>query len=189
MIDQTARAETRWQRRRVLRGCKLASLVALALAGCDIGPAKLPDMALYADGLDSPRSVTPQPGVSFDPDNSADGRGSVRIDATGERTVIELADVSIAAPKLPRLSYRAKLRGQNVTGRAYLEMWVTVRDKGVFFSRALHSQLSGSSDWSTHEAPFFLEADQEPTRAKLNVVIEGAGTVWVDAVTLRAGKN
>jgi len=167
----------------------LAALAGAQLAACEVGPDSLPDMALYADGLDSARSVAPQPGLAFDPDNSLDGRGSFRIDASGERTVIELADVPIDAPKLPRLSYRAKLRAENVSGRAYLEMWVTVKDKGQFFSRALHSQLSGTSDWSTHEAPFFLEADQVPTRAKLNVVIEGSGTVWVDAVTLRAGKN
>jgi hypothetical protein len=163
-------------------------LAGLALAACDIG-GTLPDMALYADGIDSAGSVAPQPGATFDPGTSTDGRGSLRIDATGTRTAIQLADVAIDAPKLPRLSYRAKLRGENVSGRAYLEMWVTVRDKGEFFSRALHSQLSGTSDWSTHEAPFFLEADQVPTRAKLNVVVEGSGTVWVDAVTLSGGKN
>ena len=166
--------------------CALASA---ALAACDLGSGKLPDMALYADALDSPRSVAPQPGLQFDPDHSSDGRGCFRIDGNGGRTVVELADVAIEAPKLPRLSYRAKLRSEDVAGRAYLEMWVTVRDRGEFFSRALHSQLSGTSDWSTHEAPFFLEPDQVPTRARLNVVIEGSGSVWVDAITLRAGKS
>jgi hypothetical protein len=166
-----------------------ALLASAALGACDVGPGKLPDLALYADGLDSPRAVTPQAGLRFDPEISADGRGSFRIDASGERTVIQLADVAIDAPKLPRLSYRARLRAEGLEGRAYLEMWVKVRDKGEFFSRALHSQISGTSDWSTHEAPFFLEADQVPTRAKLNVVIEGAGTVWVDDVTLRAGRR
>jgi hypothetical protein len=161
----------------------------VGFAACDVGPGKLPDMALYADGLDSERSLAPQPGLAFDPDNSTDGRGSFRIDANGERTVIQLADVPIEAPKLPRLAARAKLRGEDIAGRAYLEMWVTVKDHGEFFSRALHSQLSGTSDWSTHEAPFFLEEDQVPTRVKLNVVVEGSGTVWVDAITLRAGKN
>lgn len=68
-------------------------------------------------------------------------------------------------------------------------MWVTVKNHGEFFSRALHSQISGTSDWSTHEAPFFLEADQEPTRAKLNVVVEGTGTVWVDGIRLSAGRD
>jgi hypothetical protein len=113
----------------------------------------------------------------------------LRIDANGGRSVIQLADVAIDAPELPRLSYRAKLRSQDIRGNAYLEMWVTVRGKGEFFSRALHSQISGTSEWSTHEAPFFLEPGQVPTRAKLNVVIEGAGTLWVDGVTLRAGKS
>jgi hypothetical protein len=175
-------------KKRSVSALVLAALAA-TMGACEVGPDRLPDMALYADGLDSPRSVAQQPGLEFDPDNSSDGHGSFRIDASGERTVVELADVPIDAPKLPRLSYRAKLRGEDVAGRAYLEMWVTVKDKGQFFSRALHSQISGTSDWSTHEAPFFLEADQVPTRAKLNVVIEGSGTVWVDAVTLRAGKN
>lgn len=164
-------------------------LALLALGACDVGPSRLPDMALYADGLDSARSVAPQPGVSFDPDQSVDGRGSLRIDASGERTVVQIADVAIDAPELPRLAYRAKLRAENVTGRAYLEMWVTVAGMGEFFSRALHSQLSGTSEWSTHEAPFFLEAGQIPTRAKLNVVVEGGGTVWVDGARLSASKN
>ncbi len=168
--------------------CVLA-LAATAIAACDVGPHKLADMALYADGLDSARSVAPQPGLTFDPDISADGRGSFRIEASGERTVVQIADVPLDAPKLPRFSYRAKLRGEGIAGRAYLEMWVTVKDEGEFFSRALHSPLSGTSEWSTHEASFFLKEDQVPTRAKLNVVIEGSGTVWVDAVTLRAGKS
>jgi hypothetical protein len=173
------------------RPCAIARalVVSAALAACDVGPGRLPDMALYADGLDSPRSVAPQPGLRFDPDVSADGRGSFRIDGAGQRRVVQLADVAIDAPKLPRLSYRAKLRSEGVVGRAYLEMWVAVRERGELFTRALHSQLSGTSDWSTHEAPFFLEGDQVPTRAKLNVVIEGTGSVWVDAITLRAGKN
>ncbi|MBM4383325.1 MAG: hypothetical protein FJ091_08120 [Deltaproteobacteria bacterium] len=168
---------------------RISLLLLAALCSCDIGPNKLPDMALYADGLDSERSVAPQRGLTFDPAVSVDGRGSFRIEASGERTVIHLADVPIEAPKLPRVSYRAKLRGENVAGRAYLEMWVTVKNHGEFFSRALHSQISGTSDWSTHEAPFFLEADQEPTRAKLNVVVEGTGTVWVDGIRLSAGRD
>ena len=170
-----------------------ALLASAALAACDVGPGRLPDMALYADGLDSPRSVAPQSGLRFAPEVSSDGRGSFRVDAVGERTVVRLADVAVEAPRLPRMAYRAKLRGENVTGRAYLEMWVRVKkggvDQGEFFSRALHSQLAGTSGWSTHEASFSLQPDEEPTRAKLNVVIEGAGTVWVDDVTLRAGRN
>jgi hypothetical protein len=166
-----------------------ACLAAGALAACDVGPSKLPDMALYADALDSARSVAPQPGVSFDPAISTDGRGSLRIDATGGRTVIELADVAPDAPKLPRVSYRAKLRGENLTGRAYLELWVKTTDDAEQTAQALHSQLAGTSDWSTHDATLYIAEGSSPKRTKLRVVIEGAGTVWVDAVTLRAGKD
>lgn len=169
------------------RGLALASL--LATLGCNPGPDHLPDMALYADAVDSMRSVITQTGVAIDPAVSTDGRGSLRIDAKGGRTVVELADVPIDAPELPRLSYRAKLRCQDLAGVAYLEMWVKVEGLGDFFSRALHSQVSGTGDWSTHEAPFFLEPGQVPKRAKLNVVVEGTGTVWVDGITLSAGKR
>jgi hypothetical protein len=166
-----------------------ALLAGVALAACDLAQPVRPDLALYADGLDSPRSLAPQPGLAFDPNISADGRGSFRVDASGERTVVQLADVAIEAPKLPRLSYRARLRSERVAGRAYLELWVKLKGEGESFARTLHSPLSGTSDWSTHEAQFLLEPDQAPTRAKLNVVIEGSGTVWVDTITLRAGKN
>lgn len=168
---------------------RLVALALLALCACNPGSEHLPDIALYADGLDSLRSVITQSGVAIDPAVSADGRGSLRIDAQGERTLVRIAEVPIDAPKLPRLSYRAKLRSENVSGQAYLEMWVVVEGKGEFFSRTLHSPVSGTSEWSTHEAPFFLEEGQIAKRAKLNVVVEGTGTVWVDGVTLSAGRS
>jgi hypothetical protein len=68
-------------------------------------------------------------------------------------------------------------------------MWVRVKDGQEAAVPALHAPLSGTSDWSTHDASFFLAEGQEATRVKLNVVVEGAGTVWVDAVTLRAGRD
>jgi hypothetical protein len=169
---------------------RLALAIALALAAlaCDVGPRKLPDMALYADGLDSPRSVAPQPGLSFDPSQSADGRGSFRIDAMGDRTTIELADVAIEAPELPRISYRAKLRAERVAGRAYLELWVRTSDGQEHVAQALHSQIVGPSEWSTHDASLMLAEGLSPTRARLYVAVEGSAVVWVDAITLRAGK-
>jgi hypothetical protein len=166
-----------------------AAALALAALACDVGPSKLPDMALHADGLDSPRSVAPQPGLGFDPSQSADGRGSFRIEARGERTAIELADVAIEAPELPRISYRAKLRAENVAGRAYLELWVKTSDGREHVAQALHSQITGSSEWSTHDASLILSEGVSPTRARLSVVVEGRGTVWVDAITLRAGRD
>jgi hypothetical protein len=44
--------------------------------------------------------------------------------------------------------------------------------------------LSGTVDWTTQEIPFFLQQGQNPDTVKLNVVVEGEGTVWIDDVVL-----
>ena len=83
-----------------------------------------------------------------------------------------------------RLVYRARLRTEEVEGQVYLEMWCRFPGGGEFFSRALHSPISGSTEWVSQETPFFLEKNQNPDLVKLNVVIDGTGTVWVDEVKL-----
>jgi hypothetical protein len=42
-------------------------------------------------------------------------------------------------------------------------------------------------DWTTQETPFFLQKGQKPEVIKLNVVINGQGTVWVDEIALLKG--
>ena len=72
-------------------------------------------------------------------------------------------------------------------GTAYLEMWCVFPGSGEYFSRALQNPLSGTIDWTTMETPFFLQKGQKPELIKLNVVINGKGTVWVDDITLTKG--
>jgi len=123
--------------------------------------------------------------VAVDADVTADGDGSLRIDATAPTTVqlwvAEGTDVDDAL-----LFYRARLRSQDLDGRAYLEMWAHFPGKGEFFSRGLDSAISGSSDWSRQETPFLLESGQRPDYVKLNLAVEGTGTVWIDDATLVA---
>ncbi len=83
-----------------------------------------------------------------------------------------------------RLIYRARMRSEGLRGKAYLEMWCVFPGQGEFFSRALQSPLSGTNDWTSQETPFFLKKGQDPSRVKLNLVIEGEGTVWLDQVVL-----
>jgi len=75
----------------------------------------------------------------------------------------------------------------NVTGRAYLEMWCVLPGQGEFFSRGLQSPVTGTVDWSSIETPFLLKKGQKPELIKLNVVIDGTGTVWVDDIDLVKG--
>jgi hypothetical protein len=63
-------------------------------------------------------------------------------------------------------------------------MWCHFPGLGEFFSRGLHAPLSGSVEWTMQEIPFFLQQGQNPDVVKLNVVVNGKGTVWVDDVVL-----
>ncbi len=83
--------------------------------------------------------------------------------------------------------YRAKLKTENLTGQAYLEMWCRFPGKGEFFSRGLNHALTGSNDWASYETPFFLKKGQKPDLIKLNIVVKGAGKVWVKDVELLKG--
>ena len=76
------------------------------------------------------------------------------------------------------------MRTENFVGRAYLEMWCWFDDRGEFFSRDLYSPLTGNVDWSSEETIFNLKKGENPDNVKLNLVIEGKGTVWIDDIHL-----
>ena len=83
-----------------------------------------------------------------------------------------------------QLIYQAKLRTQDVAGKVFLEMWCVFGEKKEYFSRAVQSPLSGTSDWTVQETPFFLKKGENPADIKLNLVLEGSGTVWIDDIRL-----
>ena len=80
--------------------------------------------------------------------------------------------------------YSAKLRSEGLEGKAFLEMWCNIPGQGEFFSRVLDQPVSGTTEWTTVQTPFRLEAGQMPGNVKLNIVIEGSGTVWIDDIKL-----
>ncbi len=89
--------------------------------------------ALPLDSLEGVRETT---GSSFDPKISADGKGSLRVDAKEPITVplFEITDVGV---ENATLIYQASLQSENLDGKAFLEMWVRLPGKGEFFSRGL----------------------------------------------------
>jgi len=82
------------------------------------------------------------------------------------------------------LTYRAKLKTQNFSGRAYLEMWCRLPGRGEFFSKGLQHPLTGTNDWASYEIPFYLKKGQKPDLIKLNIVVEGKGRLWMKEVEL-----
>ena len=130
-----------------------------------------------ATGVVDSRLVVP------DAEVSVDGGGSLRIDAGGPMTVrlFAVPDIYLENAKL---NYRVQVRTEGVQGTVYPEMWCQFAGMGEYFSRGLQKQLSGTTDWTTLETPFFLKAGENPDTVRLNMVITGPGTVWVDDIRL-----
>jgi hypothetical protein len=136
--------------------------------------------------LDDMEGLVTQTDVQIDKQISRDGNGSLRIEAAKPVTIrlFETGDIDIEDA---RLVYQAKVKTENVEGQVYLEMLCQFPGKGDFFSRGLMTPLSGSTDWTTQETPFFLKGGENPDNIKLNVVIDGKGTVWIDDIRLLKG--
>jgi hypothetical protein len=82
--------------------------------------------------------------------------------------------------------YRAKLRSEELVGRAYLEMWCRLPNGGEFFSKGINQAITGSNDWVASEIPFILQQGEKPDLIRLNLAVENATWLWkkTDAGTL-----
>ncbi|MEW6201397.1 MAG: hypothetical protein AB1546_05445 [bacterium] len=136
--------------------------------------------------VDDLEGIVARVGVSLDPDTSADGNGSLRIDV-GDTTTVPLYELKNMELENAKVVYRAKVKTENVIGRAYLEMVCGLMGEEEYFSRGLQYALTGTTDWTILETPFAFETGQMSSYFKLNLVIEGSGTVWVDDIRLLKG--
>ncbi len=132
--------------------------------------------------IDSIAEVITKSGVVIDKEVSTDGNGSLRIHATEGITVARLFEIQDINIDNARLVYQAKVRTENVEGLVYLEMWCGFTGLGEAFSRNLDTAISGTNDWTTVVTPFFLKAGEKPQYVKLNLVVKGKGTAWIDDV-------
>jgi hypothetical protein len=180
--------------------CLLCLVLPIAVAGCGQKKEQEPQQEPSSEAgavttlkiypMDSMAGLITQAdeklALKIDPQISADGNGSLRIDAAAPATVrlYEAGDLDV---ENARLIYRAKLRTENVTDKVYLEMWCHFPSSGDFFSRGLAAALSGSNNWVTVETPFFLKAGENPDQITLNLIVEGTGTVWIDDIELIRG--
>jgi len=110
-------------------------------------------------------------------------QGGWRIDATQEQT-IRLFEAEHPDVEQCLLSYRAELRTEGLNGRAFLEMWCRLPGRGEFFSKGHRQAVSGTANWARYEIPFYLKEGQKPDLIKLNLTVEGAGTVWIKNIEL-----
>ena len=162
-------------------GTSVTLAVLCFVIGCSVEPVQMTELKHYP--VDTLEGLITRSGVDIDPAISRDGNGSLRITASQPTTVLlyETGDLDVEDA---RLIYQAKLRTENLNGQAYLEMWCGFPGKGEYFSRALQSPLSGSQEWTSQETPFFLKSGENPDNVKLNLVVNGAGRVWIDDIRL-----
>ena len=109
--------------------------------------------------------------------------GIWRVEAAEARTV-RLFEIAGREIELAMLTYSAQLRTQDARGGVYLEMGCRLPRRGEFFSRDLAHKVAGTNDWASYETPFRLRRGQLVDLIKLNLVLEGPGTVWVRDVQL-----
>jgi hypothetical protein len=150
-----------------------------------IAPSTTTELRRFA--LDDMQGLISRAGVQIDRQTSVDGNGSLRIEAVQPTTVrlFEAGDIDIDNALL---IYRAHLRTQDVQGQVYLEMWCSFAGRGEFFSRSLDRPLTGTTEWTKEQTPFVLDKGQNPDNVKLNLVIDGSGTVWIDDIRLLKGR-
>jgi hypothetical protein len=127
--------------------------------------------------------VITQTGIQFDKNISSDGNGSIRIDAAGP-IAVQLYIIDDVKVEDTQVIYEAKIKSDGLSGQAYLEMWCVFKDQGEFFSRGFDSVISGSTDWKTIRTVFNLKKGETPDQFKLNIVVNGAGTIWIDDIRL-----
>jgi hypothetical protein len=168
----------------VRRRLGLAFAVLIILSGCTQPSAPVTELKHYP--VDSLEGILTQTGVAFDREISSDGNGSLRVTAD-QPTTLRLYETGDLDVENARLIYQARVRTEGVAGKVYLEMWCQFTGKGEYFSRDLGTPVGGTTDWTTEETPFFLKAGENPDNIKLNLVIEGKGTVWIDDVRLIQG--
>lgn len=163
----------------------VAAAVMLVMAACSkktTGLTGITELKHFA--IDSIDEVISKSGVVIDKAVSTDGNGSLRVDAAPGRTVVLLCEIHDLNIDNARLVYQAKVRTENVEGLVYLEMWCGFTGYGEVFSRNMDTVMRGTNDWTTVITPFFLKAGQKPEYVKLNLVVEGKGTAWIDDVRL-----
>ena len=155
----------------------------LLFSGCSASNKESGAEVIKKYSLDTLDELIVSKNVELDKVATSDGNGSLKITAEKQKvvTLFETGDVDV---ENARLIYRARLKSNTLAGKAYLEFWCSFSGKGEYFSRGLNSAISGTSDWVELETSFFLKKGENPDNIKLNLVINGKGTVWIDEIEL-----
>jgi hypothetical protein len=115
----------------------------------------------------------------------ADGAWSISVASSETVRLFEVPEpLSSGGQGRPALTYRARMKSDDLQGRAYLEMWCRFEGEGEFFSRGFQNALMGPDNWATVETSFSIPSRKRPDLVRLNLVVEGKGTILIKDVEL-----
>ena len=146
----------------------LLLIMIFSVAACSESSQEVVELKRFP--VDSLDGIITQTGIGFDKEISSDRKGSLRI-TVAESTVIRLFEISDISVENARLLYQAKVRTKDIQGQVFLEMWCHFPGKGEFFSRSLQSPLSGATEWTSIETPFFLKKGQKPLTIRVKCIV------------------
>jgi len=155
-------------------------LLIIQFISCNVQPEK---SELKYFPLNDLNGIVTQSGIQLDKNISDDGNGSIKITAD-KPLIIQLYSVDDVKVDDTQVVYEANIKSEGLSGQAYLEMWCVFNDKGEYFSRGFDSVISGNEDWKTIRTVFNIEKGEIPDQIKLNVVVNGVGTIWIDDIHL-----
>lgn len=129
--------------------------------------------------------------LEIDSEITTDGNGSLLVN-TDKAVNIKLFELTQEDLGQKRLTYRAKLRSEDLKstdelrGIAYLELIASFADGEDLISRGPRVPISGTTDWRSADTVLYVDKGNKPEKINLNVIVEGQGKVWIDAVELEA---
>jgi hypothetical protein len=128
--------------------------------------------------------------VELDQKISSDGRGSLRVKATGALQTIRLYEITGLQLENVQLVFQAQVRAEG-TGKLHAKIMVYKEMDRTFFGRSRSQPLEQQQKWRAVEARHILQRGESPDRLELQLVIEdkSAGTVWIDDLRLLSGPS
>ena len=165
---------------RIFMVSALAGILLAAMA-CHKEPGKPVDLKVFS--CDSLENLVQPDLVMQDNSVFTQGKGSIKV-STDMPMTIPLFNVPYPEAEGAKLIYRAKLKAERFGGDAYLQMILEFPNGGRLTSQNYAKAIHGATDWVTKETTASVRLGQKVSAAKLNLVIAGQGTVWIDDVHL-----
>jgi|GEM_PF-1239890 len=131
------------------------------------------------------RDIVSRSAVEMDSEN-----GNALLVNADKKTKVELFDIEGAGLGEKKLTYSARMRSEDLRatkdtrGIAYLELTVVFPDGEELVARGPRVPLSGTTDWRPADTVLYVDKGGDPQKVNLDLVVDGAGKVWIEGVRL-----